>query len=424
MDSLQGKKIVVVVSGGIAAYKAADLVSRLGKAGAAVRVVLTEAARRFVQPLTFEALCGHPIYQDIFDTPSAWEMEHISWARWADGVVVAPATANLIAKMAHGLADDPASTLALAYPGPMWIAPAMNTTMYEHPATRANLCSLAERGVRVIEPGDGPLACGEVGAGRMAEPEAILQTVAEGLAPGINEPEAGTDEVNPSAPLDGKCVLVTAGPTREALDPIRFISNRSTGRMGTDLAAEARVLGARVVLVHGPLSVPVPEEVESVPVGGTREMLEAVQKVWPRVDIAIFTAAVANYESTEPADRKIKGGQTLTLRLRRTPDIARWGGENRRPGQLLVGFAAESENLLAAARGKLEEKHLDAICANPIGRPGVGFEALRNQVTLIWRDGEQVELPVQDKRALAATIWGRLLAGAAERAADLHPAAT
>lgn len=400
---LEGRKVIVAVTGGIAAYKSADLVSRLRKAGAQVRVVMSEAARRFVQPLTFESLAGYPVYEEVFERPTSWEMEHISWARWADAVVVAPATANTLAKMAHGLADDAATTLLLAWRGPVWVAPAMNTAMWDHPATRANLRTLADRGVRLIDPGSGALACGEVGAGRMAEPADIVRIVAMQLA--LQTPAA-----DGAADLAGKTVLITTGPTREMLDPIRFISNLSSGRMGVGLATEAVRRGARVIVVHGPLSVPLPEGCEAREVRGAREMLAAVQRYWDEVDIAVFAAAVANYEAAAAAEHKIKGGDTLMLELRRTPDIAAWCGANRRAGQMLIGFCAESENLMETAARKLQSKGLDLICANIVGRPGSGFVAANNQVTLLGTDGWREASPTMDKFALAGWIWDRVLA--------------
>lgn len=407
--SLAGRKIVVVVSGGIAAYKAADLVSRLVKAGGEVRVAMTEAARRFVAPLTFESLCGHPVYEDMFARPTAWEMDHISWARWADAIVIAPATADLLARMAAGLADDAATTLLLAFPGPVWVAPAMNSAMLGHPATEANLDLLRRRGVRFVEPGAGRLACGEVGPGRMAEPEAILDALEEGLSKGAGALDKLAGGGAPRGALWGRRVLVTAGPTREMLDPIRFLSNRSSGRMGAALAAEARDRGAEVLLIHGPMSVQLPAGVEAVAVTSARQMLEAVQRAWPGVDAAVFAAAVANYESAAPAGQKLKSGATLTLELRRTPDVAGWAGEHRRPEQTLVGFAAESENLLEAAEAKLRGKKLDLICANAIGEEGVGFDAARNQVTMLDARGGRTESPLSDKETLAGWIWDRIL---------------
>ncbi len=401
---LNSRRLIVAVSGGIAAYKTADLVSRLRKAGAGVRVAMTPAACNFVAPLTFESLAGHPVYSDVFERPSAWEMEHISWARWGEAMIVAPATADLLARMALGLANDAVTTLALAFEGPILVAPAMNSSMWQHAATRANLRTLAGRGVDVIEPGAGTLACGEVGPGRMAEPAEIVERVARMLTAGAL----------PDGDLAGRTVLITAGPTREMLDPIRFLSNRSTGQMGAALAAVAHARGARVVLVHGPMPTPAPAGVEVRPVGSAREMLAAVQELWSETDIAIFAAAVANYESASVEGGKLKGGDTLTLELRRTPDIAAWAGAHRRDGQLLAGFCAESEKLEDAARAKLARKRLDLIFANPIGEAGVGFEAADNRVILLDAAGLRQESPRAPKPTVAGWILDRVVARLAE----------
>lgn len=391
--NLSDRRVALIVSGGIAAYKAADLASRLRKAGAEVRVVMTDAARQFIAPLTFEAITGHPVYASVFGDPNSYRMEHIEWARWAELVVAAPASADLIARMAHGLAPDAATTLYLAFEGPVWIAPAMNTKMWEHPATQANLNTLVDRGVRVIGPGSGTLACGEVGEGRMAEPEAIALELDAGF----------------SGPLGGRRVLITAGPTREALDPIRFISNRSTGRMGTALAAAARQLGAEVLLVHGPLEAQLPLGVTSIPAESAEAMLSAVQERLSACDIAIFAAAVANYRSAGAGGKKIKGGETLDLHLVRTPDIAAWAGAHRRAGQLLAGFAAESEDLLGSARRKLASKKLDLIFANPIGVEGVGFTAADNSVTLLDTQGAEIDSGKMSKGRIAEWMWERMI---------------
>jgi phosphopantothenoylcysteine decarboxylase/phosphopantothenate--cysteine ligase len=411
-SSLENRRLVLAVSGGIAAYKAADLASRLRKSGAAVRVAMTEAACRFVTPLTFATLTGQPVYSNVFDHPDQWEVEHVSWARWAEGLLVAPATADLLARLAHGLANDAVTTLALAFEGPLWIAPAMNASMWRHPATQANLALLRERGARVIPPESGRLACGETGPGRMAEPETIVEFVTGQLAAvaPAPAPEMAPPPETTRGPLAGRTVLVTAGPTREALDPIRFLSNRSSGRMGLALAEAALARGARVLLVHGPLaSAPAPAPgLEPHPAESARAMLSAVQELWPCVDVAIFAAAVANFEPERADDKKIKEDETLTLRLRRTPDIAAWGGANRRPGQLLAGFAAESENLLEHAKAKLARKGLDVIFANAIGDPALGFGAEANQVTLVAPDAEPEPSPSLPKRVLADWIWDRL----------------
>lgn len=434
---LSGRKIIVMISGGIAAYKAADLVSRLRKAGAEVRVAMTSSAREFVQPLTFETLSGHPVYESVFERGGSWEMEHISWARWADGVIVAPATANMIAKMAAGLADDAVTTLLLAWQGPVWIAPAMNTAMLTHPATQQNLATLRQRGTRVIAPGEGRLACGESGPGRMAEPDEIaaqLDHEIDGLAGGgasaANAPAAAereaprpaaalppaaepagllTAENSADGALTGQTVLVTAGPTREALDPIRFLSNRSSGRMGCELAAEARRRGARVILIHGPLQAPAPAGVQTIRIDSARELLAAVKAVWSEVTYAVFAAAVSNYELPAREPQKIKAGETLTLTLSRTPDIAAWCGAHRQPGQTLIGFCAESENLMETAAKKIQTKQLDFICANPIGRAGVGFDSAENLITLLFPDGRKRELAQADKARLAAEIWSQAI---------------
>jgi phosphopantothenoylcysteine decarboxylase/phosphopantothenate--cysteine ligase len=405
---LDQRRVLLAVTGGIAAYKSADLASRLRKTGAAVRVAMSHAATQFVAPLTFETLVGHPVYSDLFAQPAAWEMEHISWARWGEALVIAPATANTLARLAHGLADDAVATLALAFTGPVWVAPAMNTAMWNHPATQANLALLRERGVRVIDPDAGPLACGEVGAGRMAEPAEIVQTIADALTA-----IPATPLPTPTGALTGRTVLITAGPTREPLDPIRYLSNRSSGRMGVALAAEAAARGARVLLVHGPMAVAPPPGVEAHPVETARQMLHAVQELWLAADTAIFAAAVANFETAAASPGKIKESDRLRLDLQRTPDIAAWCGANRRPGQLLVGFAAETDDLLASAREKLDRKGLDLICANAIGQPGLGFAAADNQITLIARDADPVPSPPLPKARLAAWIWDRLPAAAA-----------
>lgn len=408
--SLEGRNIVVVVTGGIAAYKAADLVSRLRKGGAEVRVAMTSSAKKFVAPLTFEALSGHRVYDRMFDDERSFEMEHIGWARWADAIVVAPATADFLAKMAQGIADDPALTLYLAYEGQVWVAPAMNTKMWEHAATQANVATLAERKVKILAPGSGALACGEVGEGRMSEPAQIVEAVTQDMSEGDGG-ESNTDSI-PGAelPLAGKKVLITAGPTREPLDPIRFISNRSTGQMGVALAKGALRLGAEVCLIHGPMSAPIPAGVRSIPADTCAAMLEAVQENIGGCRVAIFAAAVANYGASSIEGGKIKGGDTLELKLDRTPDIAAWAGHHRNgEKQLLVGFAAESENLIEAAQEKLRKKKLDLIFANPIGVAGVGFEADSNVVTMLDKSDERVASEKMKKSELGEWIWERIL---------------
>jgi phosphopantothenoylcysteine decarboxylase/phosphopantothenate--cysteine ligase len=322
--------------------------------------------------------------------------------------------------MAHGLADDAPLTLYLAFRGPVWVAPAMNTAMWEHPATRANVQTLRTRDVHLFAPGSGPLACGEVGDGRMAEPDAIVRSLVTWFAPKLeNHPhgELPAPESATARTLQGKRVMITAGPTRESLDPIRYISNRSTGRMGSALAREARARGAEVTLIHGPMIVPVPEGVRAVPAEDASGMLKAVQSEFPGSDVAIFAAAVANYGAGERQTGKIKGGAELDLKLYRTEDIAAWAGSHRNgSGQIVVGFAAESENLIEAARGKLQNKQLDMIFANPIGVEGVGFEADSNSVTLLTREGEQDSSDRRSKDEIAAWIWDRIEARMAPKA--------
>lgn len=419
--SLQGKHVVLVVTGGIAAYKAPDLAGRLIKDGATVRVAMTRSACKFIKPLTFEAITGHPVYHKVFDQPASHEMEHIGWARWADMIVVAPATADFIARMAAGFGDDAALTLYLAFRGPVLIAPAMNTAMWEHPATQANIETLDDRpGHGIIGPGVGDLACGEVGAGRMEEPEAIEAAVravlagpkaTAGSSSAATSPSAlSTLAANGNLPLAGERILITSGPTREPLDPIRFISNRSSGRMGTELAAEALRLGAEVLLIHGPMSVPIPDGVVAVPADEARTMLECVQRYLPECTVAIFAAAVANYRAAQGSDAKIKGGETLELKLVRNPDIAAWAGNNRTDtGQILAGFCAESENLIEAARGKLEAKKLDLIFANPIGVEGVAFDAEDNAVTVLTSQSDAMDSIRGPKSEVARWIWERIL---------------
>lgn len=394
---LQRRKIVLIVGGGIAAYKAADLASKLKKTGALVRVAMTSGAKKFVTPLTFEAITGEPVYHEVFNQADSYRMEHIEWARWADAIIVAPATADLIAKLTHGIADDAALTLHLAFRGPLWIAPAMNTVMWEHAATRDNLEILKRRGVHIIGPGAGPLACGEVGEGRMSEPAECIAALDEYFGGPI------------ARPLAGKTVLITTGPTREPLDPIRFISNRSTGKMGVSLAEAARDLGANVVLIHGPLSVSAPADVQSVAADSSLEMLAAVQQHLPQCDYAVFCAAVANYRSESISDQKLKGGAELKLELVRTPDIAAWAGANRKPNQVMIGFAAESQNLLEAAKKKLADKKMDWIVANQIGVPGVAFTADDNEVTLLNSTGPVASSGKHPKSQIASWIWNEIL---------------
>jgi phosphopantothenoylcysteine decarboxylase/phosphopantothenate--cysteine ligase len=395
-------RVTVGVSGGIAAYKAAELVRALQKNAIEVHVVMTEAAQKFVQPLTFAALTGHKVVTSLWeDIGSAGEgaeqngIDHIAEAQWGDALVVAPATANILAKFAHGIADDFLSTLYLATTAPVLVAPAMNVNMWNHAATQANLETLRQRGVRVVEPGTGELACGMVGAGRMAEPEEIAAAVLAMLGRRID--------------LAGEVVLVTAGGTREALDPVRFIGNRSSGKMGYALAEAASSRGATVILVSGPASLHAPPRCELVKVTTAEEMRNAVLSRMHEATLVIKAAAVADYRPLNIAAQKLKRTGPLTLELAPTEDILAEVVRRRRPGQLIVGFAAETENRMENGRAKLLRKGADAIVVNDVAGEGVGIDADTNAATFLTR-ATAVELPEMPKRQLADRILDEILA--------------
>jgi phosphopantothenoylcysteine decarboxylase / phosphopantothenate---cysteine ligase len=402
MESGRGRNILLGVSGGIAAYKACELVRRLRDARCEVRVVMTRAATAFVTPLTFQALSGQPVRSDLLDAEAESGMDHIALARWADRVVVAPATADLMARLAAGMADDLLTTLCLATEAPILLAPAMNRVMWEHPATRANVDLLRARGLQMIGPESGSQACGELGAGRMAEPATILDAL------------LGTG----TGPLSGRRVLITAGPTHEPIDPVRFIGNRSSGRMGVALAAAARDAGADVWLVHGPMAVAAPAGVRTLPVETAEAMRASVLDHLDGVDLFIAAAAVADYRPREAAGQKLKkDAPTLSLELVRNPDILAEVAA-RQPRPFVVGFAAETTDLRANALGKLERKNLDMIAANDVsaGR-AIGRED--NALTVFWPGGEQ-RFPEQPKHQLAHALI-RLIAGRMQRAAPPKP---
>ncbi len=385
---LKDKQIVLGVTGGIAAYKACDLVSRLVKAGARVRVVLTENACKFVPPLTFEALSGNAAATDTF-APRR-ELEHIALAKWADAFVIAPATANCLAKLAGGIADDLLSTTALAMTAPMLIAPAMNSNMWRHPATQANVRTLLGRGARTVGPGVGRLACGDDDVGRMAEPAEIV--------------EALDALLNPKRDLEGVRVLVTAGPTVERIDPVRYITNRSSGKMGYAIAEAARDRGAEVTLVSGPVNLAAPAGVETVPVESSADLCAAVLQRGEWADVVIQAAAPADFTPETVAEGKIKKtGEGMTLRLVNTTDIAAELGLRKRPGQILVAFAAETDDMIENARGKLAKKNADLVVANDVSRSDAGFGVDTNAVTLITAAGETA-LPLMRKREAADGI--------------------
>lgn len=374
-SSLAGKKLILGVTGGIAAYKSADLVRRLKDAGASVRVVMTEGAKAFVTPLTFQAVSGEPVHEHLLDPAAEAGMGHIELARWADLILVAPASADFLARLAHGLAGDLLSTLCLATPAPIAVAPAMNQQMWAAAATEANLATLRARGVRVYGPGVGSQACGDVGAGRMLEP---LELVAL----------AETEFVG--KPLAGLRLLLTAGPTREALDPVRYLSNHSSGRMGFALAEAAARLGADVELVAGPVSLTTPMGVERIDVASAAEMHAAVLARAGAAQIFIACAAVADYRPVAAAVQKIKkNADTLRLDLVKNPDILAEVSAMTEGRPFCVGFAAETENLAEHARAKLKRKHLDLICANDVSLPGLGFGSVDNALRVFWDRGER-----------------------------------
>ena len=360
-------KILLVVGGGVAAFKACELAREFGRRGHRVRVVMTPAATRFVTPLSFEALTGEPAYSDLWEARDG-PMEHIDLARWADRVVVAPATADLLARITLGLGNDLATTALLANDRPTWVAPAMNPVMWAQPAVQAHVATLEARGVRRVGPVAGETACGEVGAGRMVEPEAIADAV---LAAG-------------EGPLAGRRVLITAGPTREHLDPARFLSNPSTGRMGFEVARAFRAAGATVTLVLGPTSLPPPPVDELVEVVTAAEMASAVAARRAESDVVVASAAVADWTPAAPAEQKqAKVEGPMTLELVRTEDILASCVGERREGQLIVGFAAESHDVLARGRAKLERKGVDLLVANQIGAPGTGFGGTGNRAAIL-----------------------------------------
>ena len=387
---LKGKTVLLGVTGGIAAYTAAALASALVKQHAAVEVVMTKNATEFVTPLTFEQLTGRRTMVDTFDRNFSHQVEHISLAERTDLVMIAPATANVCAKLAHGLADDMLTTTVLACRCPKLIAPAMNTNMYENPVTQDNLDILRRYGWDVIEPASGRLACGAVGKGKMPEPEDLLQHILRYLALPHD--------------LAGKKVLVTAGPTQEALDPVRYLTNHSTGKMGYAIAKMAMLRGAEVTLVTGPTAISKPPFVNVVPVKSAQDMFEAVAAHAPDSDFIFKAAAVADYTPAEYNDNKMKKKDgDLSIPLKRTQDILKYLGEHRTPGQVICGFSMETENMLENSRAKLLKKNVDMICANNLKVAGAGFGVDTNVITVITKE-DCMELPLQSKESAANTI--------------------
>lgn len=384
---LKEKTILLGVTGGIAAYKSASLASRLVKAGAEVRVIMTEHATNFINPITFETLTGHKCITDTFDRNFEFQVEHVSLAKKADVIMVAPATANIIAKLAHGLADDMLTTTILASHAPKLIAPAMNTGMYENPVTQDNLALLKKYGMEVIEPAAGHLACGDEGKGKMPEPEILYEHILRSCAC--------------KQDMKGLKVLVTAGPTQEAVDPVRFLTNHSSGRMGYSIAKACMLRGADVTLVTGRTALTPPLFVDVVPVVSAKDMYDAVISRSNEMDIIIKAAAVADYRPVHVAEEKVKKSDgSFSLELERTDDILKYLGEHKKPGQFLCGFSMETENMLENSRKKLEKKHLDMIAANNLKVPGAGFETTTNIITIITPDSvKELELMSKDDAA-------------------------
>ena len=398
MSSEMKKPCVVLgVTGGIAVYKACELLRLLQKRGIDVFVVMTQNACRFVAPLTFETLSGHPVAVDTFDRPQTWEVEHIALAKRADLFLIAPATANIMGKMACGIADDMLSTTVMATRAPVLVAPAMNTGMWENAAVQQNVKTLRARGVEIVAPVSGHLACGDNGAGKLEDVAVIAERACELLF-------AKKD-------MEGLRVMVTAGPSREALDPVRYISNRSSGKMGYAIAQAAQKRGAEVTLLSGPVAIEAPHGVKLVPFTTTQELLDRASELAQEQDLLIQAAAPADYRAKEIAPQKIKkqGGEPMTFTLVENPDVAATLGKAKRSGQVFVGFAAETNDVLAHARDKLARKNLDMIVANDVTRPGAGFDVDTNIVTLITKDGQEA-LPMMSKAEVAQRILDRALA--------------
>ena len=387
---LKGKTVLLGITGGIAAYKAAYLASALVKLHASVEVIMTDHATKFITPLTFEQLTGNRVMVDTFDRNFVHQVEHIALANRTDLVIIAPATANVCAKLAHGLADDMLTTTVLACKCPKLIAPAMNTNMFENPVTQDNLDILRRYGWEVIQPATGRLACGDTGAGKLPEPEQLLQHILRRLAMPHD--------------LEGKRVLVTAGPTQEALDPVRYITNHSTGKMGYAIARMAMLRGAEVTLISGPTAIDPPPFVEVVPVVSAADMFDAVAQHSANADWIFKSAAVADYTPAEYSGDKVKKKEgDMSIPLTRTRDILQYLGDHRRPGQFICGFSMETRDMLENSRAKLEKKHVDMICANNLKVAGAGFGVDTNVITLITADGAE-ELPLMSKEAAANRI--------------------
>lgn len=411
---LKDKNIILGVTGGIAAYKCVDLVSRLRKQGANVHVILTKGAQNFVTETAMREISGNPVVTSMWQEIQQYDVEHIALAQLADVVLVAPATANVIAKCACGMADDMLTTTLLATKAPVFFAPAMNTNMYEKAITQQNLHTLQERGCHIIEPAAGHLACGTSGVGRMPEPQELVEILADFFATGKETAE--TDEVDSRQKLaegldfSGVNILVTAAGTREPIDPVRYIGNRSSGKMGYAIAEAARDLGANVTLISGPSALPPLAGVNFFKVESARDMRRLVLENFPESQIVIKAAAVADYRVKNVADHKIKkNDEELTLVLEKNPDILKELGQKKQKGQVLVGFAAETQNLIQYAQSKLEKKNLDMIVANDVSKPQAGFNVDTNLIKLLKRDGSIEELPLMSKKDLAYIILNHVM---------------
>ena len=393
MMTLTNKKIVLGISGGIAAYKCAELVRRLKEHGCEVKVVMTESAKHFITPLTMQAVSGEIVSDSLLDPAAEAAMGHIEFAKWADLILVAPATCNIIAKMATGIADDLLTTLLLATPAKVAVAPAMNQQMYAHAATQANLATLKARNVLIWGPGKGEQACGDVGSGRMLEPHELVALCVENQPPQI---------------LAGKTITITAGPTREPLDPVRFISNHSSGKMGYALAEAALLLGANVNLISGPVTIKAPTGANLINIESAEQLLNEALIYAPQSDAFIGCAAVADYRAGEVATQKMKKqGDELTLTLVKNPDVIAAVANIKHNRPYTVGFAAETQNVESYAKGKLVNKNLDMICANDVSQSGLGFNSDQNALTLYWQN-KQLELPVSSKSAIALKVIEQL----------------
>lgn len=386
---MKNKHIIVGVCGGIAAYKAVEVVSRLRKAGAEVKVVMTNNATKFVAPITFGEISKNPVAIDMFENIHDWNVEHIAMATWADAYVIVPATANIIGKVAHGIADDMLSTQIMATKAPVYFCPAMNTNMYENPITQENIKNLRTFGYRFLTPASGELACGTTGAGRLPEPIDIVAWL--------------NFELMQNDLLKDKTVIVTAGGTQEAIDPVRFIGNRSSGKMGYAIAEQAALSGAKTYLISSPTNLETPYGVSLIKVKSAREMQIEVNKLYSQADIVVMAAAVADFRVDIEADQKIKKVETLDLHLVKNPDILKGLGEHKEH-QKLVGFAAETQNIIEYGKGKVASKNLDMLVANDVSKTNAGFNVDTNEVTFIYPGGQIVNLPLMTKQDLAARI--------------------